>query len=299
MKVLRTPDDCFDKLPDYPFEPHYFDIGEPGDQVLRLHYVDEGPAEAPVVLCLHGEPSWSFLYRKMIPVFSGAGNRVLAPDLIGFGKSDKPADQEDYSYARHVSWIRTWIEALDLHSITLLGQDWGGLIGLRLLTEMPQRFARVSLSNTGLPTGDQKMSEAFDKWRAFSQEVVDFDAGLICNNFGRGPLAKAEINAYRAPFPDDSYLAGARRFPMLVPATPDDPATEANRAAWQALMNWTKPMLLCFSDGDPVTGGGDQPFLKLVPGTQDQPHITLNGSHFIQEQDGETWARAVLDWMAA
>lgn len=296
MKVLRTPDVCFTNLPCYPFEPHYLNIGT--RQALRIHYVDEGAADAPVVLCLHGEPSWSFLYRKMIPVFSGAGYRVLAPDLIGFGKSDKPADQGDYSYARHVNWIKEWIEALDLSGITLLAHDWGGMIGLRLLSDMPERFARASLSNTGLPTGDQKMPGAFEKWQAYSQQVAHFDAGQICNYFGRGSLTESEVNAYRAPFPDESYLAGARRFPMLVPSTPDDPATQATRAAWQVLMNWTRPMLLCFSDGDPVTAGADQPFLKLVPGAQNQPHITLHGGHFIQEEDGETWARAVLDWMA-
>jgi haloalkane dehalogenase len=297
MKSLRTPDERFERLSGYPFQAHYHTLEDPDLGELRIHYLDEGPATAPPVLCLHGEPSWSYLYRKMVPVFTAAGLRVIAPDLIGFGRSDKPANRADYSYANHVRWMTDWLRAMGLQEITLVAQDWGGLIGLRLVADMPERFARISLSNTGLPTGDHPMPEAFLKWRNWSQHTADFDAGLICNNFGHGSLSDEEIEAYRAPFPDDRYLEGARQFPALVPAMPDDPAADDNRNAWSRLMQWEKPMLLCFSDGDPVTRGGERPFMKVVPGTRDQPHITLKGSHFIQEEDGENWARAIVNWI--
>ncbi|MFC1795610.1 haloalkane dehalogenase [Pseudomonadota bacterium] len=297
MKVLRTPDERFENLPDFPFEPHYLNIEDQDLGGLRIHYLDEGPTDTPTILCLHGEPSWSFLYRKMIPVFTAAGYRVVAPDLPGFGRSDKPADRNDYSYSKHVQWMRDWLEAAGLKNITLLGQDWGGLIGMRLLAENPELFSRFSLSNTGLPTGDQSMGEAFERWRKFSQKDPEFDCGIIVNQFGRGSLSDEEIAAYRAPFPSNEYKEGARQFPMLVPTSPDDPASEDNRKAWSVLMGFEKPALMCFSDNDPITNGGDRPFLKLVPGTRNQPHITLKGSHFIQEEDGETWATAVVEWI--
>ena len=297
MTVLRTPDERFDKLPDFPFDAHYLDIQDRDLGRLRIHYLDEGPRDAPTVLCLHGEPSWSFLYRKMIPIFTAAGFRVVAPDLVGFGRSDKPADRNDYSYSKHVQWMSDWLEAAGLSDITLLGQDWGGLIGLRLLAENPALFTRFSISNTGLPTGDQGVSEAFERWRKFSQSDPEFDCGIIVNQFGRGSLSEEEIEAYRAPFPSNDYKEGARQFPMLVPTSPDDPASDDNRRAWSVLIGWEKPALMCFSDSDPITNGADRPFLKLVPGTRNQPHITLRGSHFIQEEDGETWARAVVKWI--
>jgi len=297
MTVLRTPDERFDELQNFPFEPHYLEVSDDDLGTLRIHFVDEGPRTTPVVLCLYGEPSWSFLYRKMIPVFTAAGFRAVAPDLVGFGRSDKPASRSDYSYKKHVQWMKDWLDAAGLTDITLLGQDWGGLIGLRLVAENPGLFSRFSLSNTGLPTGDQAMSEAFDRWRQFSQQDPEFDIGNIVNQFGRGSLSEAEIAAYRAPFPSNEYKEGARQFPLLVPASPDDPAAEDNRRAWQSLMQWDKPALMCFSDSDPITAGADRPFLKLVPGTRNQPHITLRGSHFIQEEDGETWAKAVVEWM--
>jgi haloalkane dehalogenase len=297
MTVLRTPDDRFDNLPGFPFEPHYCEIGDPDLGRLRIHYVDEGPAHGPVVLCLHGEPTWSYLYRKMIPVFAAAGFRTVAPDLVGFGRSDKPSERSDYSCAKHVRWMKDWVVAMGLCDVTLLGQDWGGLIGLRMVAELPERFARFSLSNTGLPTGDHQVNEAFHKWRKFSQEDPEFDTGYIVNLFGHGDLTEGEIEAYRAPFPSDEFKAGARQFPMLVPTEPDNPASAANREAWTVLMQWHKPALMCFSDADPIMAGGDKPFLSRVPGTRNQPHVTLKGRHFIQEEDGEAWARAVVDWM--
>ena len=296
MTVLRTPDERFENLPDFPFEARHMEIVDADLGRLRIHYVDEGPAHGPVVVCLHGEPTWSFLYRKMIPLFAAAGYRVLAPDLVGFGRSDKPSERSDYTYAKHVRWMSDWLVAMGLCDVTLLGQDWGGLIGLRMVAEMPERFARFSLSNTGLPTGDHAINEAFHRWRKFSQEDPDFDVGYIVNLFGRGDLSEQEMAAYRAPFPSEKFKAGARQFPVLVPTEPDNPASAANRQAWKVLMQWHKPALMCFSDADPIMAGGDKPFLKLVPGTRNQPHITLNGRHFIQEEDGERWAQAVIRW---
>jgi len=299
MSILRTPDECFDNLTGFPFAPHYLEIHDTDLGALRVHYLDEGPADGSVILCLHGEPSWSYLYRKMIPVFTAAGFRVIAPDLIGFGRSDKLSQRNDYSYKKHVRWMQDWLDGMGLADITLLAQDWGGLIGLRLLTGNPELFARFTLSNTGLPTGDQGAPEAFLRWQKFSQKDINFDIGNIINLFGSGSLSEDELAAYRAPFPADEFKAGARQFPLLVPTSPDDPEAEDNRIAWQKLMQWSKPALMCFSDSDPITAGGDRPFLKLVPGTQNQPHITLHGHHFIQEEAGETWARVVADWIAS
>lgn len=297
MRVLRTPDERFRDLPGFAFERHYRVVADPDLGPLRIHYVDEGPADGPVVLCLHGEPSWCYLYRHMIAELAARGARVLAPDLVGFGRSDKPARREDHSYARHVGWMRAWLEDLDLEGVTLVAQDWGGLIGLRLLAVMPQRFARLSLSNTGLPTGDQPMPEAFERWRTWSRETPQFDPGLVCNEFGRGDLTAAEMDAYRAPFPDESYLAGPRQMPSLVPASPDDPAREANLRAWARLAEWPGPVLLCFSDGDPITRGAHAAFRDRLPGAAGQPHRTLPGGHFVQERSGRAWARAIADWM--
>jgi haloalkane dehalogenase len=297
MTILRTPDDRFDNLPDFPFEPHYCEIRDADLGPLRIHYVDEGPGHGPVVLCLHGEPTWSYLYRRMIPLFAAAGLRTVVPDLVGFGRSDKPSERSDYTYARHVQWMKDWLVAMGLCDVTLLGQDWGGLIGLRLVAEIPERFARFSLSNTALPTGDIPANEAFQRWRKYSQEEPDFDIGHIVNLFGRGNLTEQEVEAYRAPFPSDAYKAGARQFPLLVPISPDDPAAPANRQAWKVLREWHKPALMCFSDSDPIMAGGEKPFLKLVPGTKNQPHVTLKGRHFIQEEDGEGWARSVIAWI--
>ena len=299
MTVLRTPDSCFESLPDFPFQPNYLEIQDENFGPLRIHYLDEGPVDGQVILCLHGEPTWSFLYRKMIPVFSAAGLRIVAPDLVGFGRSDKLPNRADYSYRAHVRWMADFLDAMKLSDITLVGQDWGGLIGLRLVAENPDRFARFTLSNTGLPTGDHPVNEAFHRWRRFSQEDPEFDTGFIVNLFGHGNLSPEEVRAYRAPFPADEFKAGARQFPMLVPTEPDNPAAEDNRRAWQQLMQWEKPALMCFSDADPIMAGGDKPFLKLVPGTRGQPHIKLKGRHFIQEEDGENWAQAVVAWIGA
>ena len=296
MNVLRTPEERFKDIPDFPYQPKYLEVVDEKIGALRVAYIDEGDANQPVVLCMHGEPTWSFLYRKMIPVFLSAGYRVIAPDLIGFGRSDKPTDRDAYSVANYVKWMSDWLNSLELNEITLVAQDWGGHIGLRLLTAMPEKFSRVSISNTGLQTGDEPMSDFFMGWRELSQTVEDFDIGLIVNMFDEGPLTEAEKDAYRAPFPSEEYKAGARQFPLLIPVSPDDPASEDNRNAWKVLEKWEKPMLLCFSDNDPLTGPCIEPFKNKVPGAKGQPHVTLNGLHFIQEQQGERWAQLVIDW---
>ena len=298
MEALRTPDDRFASLPDFRFAPHYVEIGA-GVDTLRVHYLDEGPPDADVVLLMHGEPSWCFLYRKMIPTLVAAGFRCVAPDLVGFGRSDKPIDRADYSYARHVEWMRAALfDALDLHDVTLVCQDWGGLIGLRLVAENPDRFARVVAANTFLPTGDAPPGEAFLNWQRFSQTVADFDVGFIVGSGCATALTDHVSAAYSAPFPDDRYKAGARQFPMLVPTSPDDPAAAANRTAWETLRAWDKPFLTAFSDKDPITRGGDRAFQREVPGCAGQPHTTIaGGGHFLQEDEGEQLARVVVAWL--
>jgi haloalkane dehalogenase len=300
MKTLRTPDDRFADLPGYPFEPQYAEIDDQDGGTLRVHYVDEGPRDAPPVVLLHGEPSWSYLYRHMIPVLVAAGSRVVVPDLVGFGRSDKPTETGDYTYARHVEWMRSLLfDHLDLRDITYFGQDWGGLVGLRLVALEPERYARVAIGNTGLPTGHGPASKAFLAWQKFSQETPDFPVGQIINGGCVTDLTTEVIAAYDAPFPDNSYKAGARIFPTLVPTSPDDPASADNVAAWQVLSQFDKPFLLCFSDQDAVTRGGDAPFLAKVPGAIGQPHTTIEGGgHFLQEDRGPELARVLVGFIA-
>jgi haloalkane dehalogenase len=294
MEILRTPDERFVNLPGYTFIPHYVEVDS-----LRIHYIDEGPEEAEPVLLLHGEPSWSYLYRKMIPIITAAGYRVIAPDLVGFGRSDKPAQREDYSYQRHVDWMRGLMRALNLWRITLVGQDWGGLIGLRLAAEHAHRFSRIVAANTFLPTGATPPGEAFLRWRRYSQETPIFHAGGIVKGGCATKLSPEVIAAYDAPFPDERYLAGARQFPMLVPIRPDDPAAEANRVAWKVLKRWEKPFLTAFGDSDLITRGGDLLFQSEVPGAKGLPHRTLVGAaHFLQEDKGEELAQIVVEFLA-
>ena len=293
MDALRTPDERFEDLPGYDFAANYVDIAG-----LRMHYVDEGPADAAPVLLLHGEPSWSYLYRTMIPPLVAAGHRVVAPDLIGFGKSDKPAEIGDYSYAGHVEWMRAFVETLDLRDITLFGQDWGSLIGLRIAAENGDRFSRIAIGNGALPTGDHAISEAFMQWREFATTSPKFDIGRIIQKATVSELPDEVVAAYDAPFPDDSFKAGARAFPALVPITPDDPASDANRRAWAALMDWQKPFLTTFSDKDPIMSGGEKVFKKLVPGAAGQPHVIIeDGGHFLQEDQGEQLAAVLASFI--
>lgn len=301
MDHLRTPDERFVNLPDHPFAPHYLEIdaGDGSGDRLRVHYVAEGPADAAPVLLLHGEPSWSFLYRTMIPGLVAAGHRVIAPDLVGFGRSDKPVSQDAYTYQSHVDWLRATVTGLGLSRITLFCQDWGGLLGLRLVAEHPGLFDRVVAANTFLPTGDRDPGEAFLRWRGFSQKVPEFPVGAIVQGATARPMSAAAVAGYDAPFPDESYKAGARKFPLLVPISTDDPARDANLAAWQVLKGWTKPFMTAFSDQDPITAGGDKVFQTAIPGAADQPHTTIaEGGHFLQEDAGPELAEAVNAFIA-
>jgi len=301
MQALRTPDDRFVDLPDFPFEPHYVTVpdGDGGD--LRVHYLDEGPAHAAPVLLMHGEPTWAYLYRKMVPVLVAAGHRCVVPDLVGFGRSDKPSEQSDYSYARHVDWMRSALfDALDLRDITLFGQDWGGLVGLRLVAADPDRYARLVVANTGLPTGDATPTDAFLAWQQFSREAEQFPIGGIINGGCVSDLPAEVVAAYDAPFPDDSYKAGARSFPSLVPTGSDDPAHDDQVAAWEVLGRFDRPVLCAFSDGDPITKGGERAFLRGMPGAEGQPHVTIEGGgHFLQEDKGPVVAEVVAAFIAA
>jgi haloalkane dehalogenase len=294
MKVLRTPEAAFEGVTDYPFAPHYLDVTDAMSGAnLRVHYIDEGPRDAPVVLMMHGEPSWSYLYRKMVAPLVAAGFRVVAPDLIGFGKSDKPAAQSDYSYARHVAWMRSWVEQLDLQNVTLACQDWGSLVGLRLVAEMPDRFAGVALSNGGLPEGGDA-PRAFAIWRAFSKWSPVFPIGKIVSAGTKRGLSPEEIAAYDAPFPNSSFKAGARIFPSFVPFE-NNVAVPDQKRAWQVFDTWEKPFLCCFSDQDRITRGGESRFIGRVPGTSGQNHRSLHGGHFIQEDDPEGFVACILE----
>ena len=283
MNILRTPDSCFDNLPDWDFKPHYTEISDSTTgQYLRLAYVDEGPRDGPAVLLMHGEPTWSYLYRHIIPQLVALGYRVVAPDLIGFGRSDKPADRNDYTYERHVAWLSSWQTTMDLSDITLFCQDWGGLLGLRLVAAFPESFGRVIAGNTGLPVG-KPASDGFMQWLAYSQSTNDLPVGQIVAMGVTRKLSREEVAAYNAPFPDASYKAGACQFPTLVPITPQHASVAENNAAWKVLSNFDKPFVTAFSDNDPVTQGGERPFQKQIPGAKGQAHVTLKGGHFLQE----------------
>jgi haloalkane dehalogenase len=299
MRILRTPDERFHHLPGYPFEPNYVEIPDGEGGILRIHYVDEGPKDAEAVLLLHGEPTWSYLYRKMIPIFIQAGYRTVAPDLVGFGRSDKPADRKDYTYQRHVDWTRAMLKHFSLAGITLVCHDWGGLIGLRLVAEKPEIFARVVATNTSLSTGQIPHTSAFVEWRKFSMDVPEFEVGWIIKMGSKTSPPDDVVAAYDAPFPDESYKEGARIFPALVPIKPDEPAAIANRQAWKILSNFEKPFLTAFSDSDPITSGRDTIFQTRIPGAKNQRHtIIKDAGHFLQEDKGEEFARVVIDFIA-
>jgi len=331
MDVLRTPDDRFENLMNFPYQPHYLmiDDGEGGE--LRIHYVDEGAREAPVVLLMHGQPAWCYLYRHMIPLLIEAGFRVIAPDLVGFGRSDKPAQPSDYTYARHVAWMSDWLTKLDLSNITVFFQDWGSLIGLRLVAAYPERFSHVVLSNGGMPAGlipeafapplkaayqdlevpaaselamrftDTTGIPGFLYWRKFaacSPEIAAPGSSVIGEVIG-SKLAEGEIAAYNAPFPDLSYAAGARQFPSLVPLFHDEPEVAENKSAWAVLEQFDKPFMLAFSDNDPVTAGGDKAFKERVPGCRGVQHRTISpAGHFVQQDQPEQCVQAILDVVA-
>lgn len=293
MPIIRTPDDRFEDLPGYPFAPHYVEVSG-----LRLHYVDEGSGPE-TFLCLHGEPSWSFLYRHMIPILAEKG-RVVAPDLVGFGKSDKYTELEDYSVQMHYDVLVGFIEALDLSGITLICQDWGGILGLPIAAAHAERFARLVIMNTGLPTGDTRMTEGFMQWRDFAQRTgrsMIVSKLFEMSTVTPGHFTEDIARAYDAPFPDERYKAGVASFPLLIPINPDDPGADLIRAGRDRLTQWDKPALVMFSDSDPVTRGGDRFFRKLIPTAQAQIDIAGAG-HFLQEEKGAEIAAHILTFVA-
>jgi len=296
VDFLRTPDARFANLEGYPFEPHYLDVTATGTRPLRMHYIDEGPRDGPPVLLLHGEPTWSYLYRTMIPPLVDAGHRVLAPDLIGFGRSDKPTHREDYTYLRHVEWVTSWLTALDLRDVTLVVQDWGSLIGLRVAAENVERFSKLFIANGFLSIADRPAPPAFLVWRAFAKYSPVLGCGRLVGAGTVHKLSRAVRAGYDAPFPDKSYQAGARAFPQLVPTSPSDPAVPANRVAWEVLGRWTKPVLCVFGANDRILGKADKPLIAHIPGAAGQPHARIRAGHFIQEDAGPELVRRLLDW---
>lgn len=299
MQILRTPEDRFANIPEFPYAPRYCEVSDDDGGTLRVAWVQDGPDDGDPVLMLHGEPSWSFLYRKMIPVLAEAGYRVVCPDLVGFGRSDKPTRREDHTYARHVEWMRSCVfDVLDLQNVTLVGQDWGGLIGLRLAAENPERFSRIVVANTGLPTGDIPMPEVWWKFREAIQNTPTLEVGRFVQAGCRRPMSDAVRAAYDAPFPDDTYTVAARAMPGLIPTTPDDPAAPANRSAWAKLCESPKPMLVAFSDGDPITGGMSPIFQSQMQGAKGIDHpVIRDAGHFLQEDAGEELAGHIVDFL--
>jgi haloalkane dehalogenase len=298
MDFLRTPDSRFAGLDGYPFAPHYLDVTADGTQALRMHYIDEGPRDGAPVVLLHGEPTWSYLYRTMIDPLAAAGHRVLAPDLIGFGRSDKPTRRTDYTYARHVQWMTSWLTQLDLTDVTVVVQDWGSLIGLRVAAENPDRFAKLFIANGFLPIADRPTPPAFRIWRAFAKYSPALPSGWLVDRGTVHSVGKKIRDGYDAPFPNKSYKEGSRAFPQLVPTSPDDPAIGANRAAWEVLGRWTKPVLCVFGARDPILGKADAPLIRHIPGAAGPPHARINAGHFIQEDAGAELVGRLLDWEA-
>ena len=297
MRTLRTPEERFADLPDFPYEPRYAQVADGP----RMAYVEAGPADGAPVVLLHGEPTWSFLYRHVMRELAAAGLRAIAVDLVGFGRSDKPAEIGDHSFAGHVEWIRALaFDRLDLHGLTLVGQDWGGLIGLRLVAEHPDRFARVVAANTGLPTGDQPMPDVWLRFREVVRTAPTLSVSRLVQSGCQTRLAPEVLAAYEAPFPDPSFMAAVRAMPNLVPATPDDPASEANRAAWRRLAAWDKPFLVAFSDGDPITGAMGPILARTIPGAAGLEHPVITGAgHFLQEDAGERLGTVIADFIRA
>ena len=300
MQKLRTPDERFAGLPDFPYAPRYGEIDDDDGGRLRMAWVEDGPESADPILMLHGEPSWSFLYRRTLPILIDAGHRVVCPDLVGFGRSDKPSRREDHTYAHHVEWVRALaFDVLNLTKVTLVGQDWGGLIGLRLAAEHPDRFARIVVANTGFPTGDVPMPEIWWQFRQAIQGAPTIEVGRFVQAGCRHPISDDVRAGYDAPFPDDSYCAGPRAMPGLVPTSPDDPAAPANRAAWAALKESSTPMLVAFSDGDPITGAMGPIFQREMRGARGRDHPVIHGAgHFLQEDAGEELAHHIVDFVS-
>lgn len=297
VEILKNDPSDFEGLKEWEYKEHFYTL-KTGYGDMNIHYIDEGSSSENTVLLLHGEPDWGYIYRKFIDPLVAAGVRVVVPDLPGFGKSDKLSERSSYTYEKYVNWMETWMKDLELNNITLFGQDWGGLIGLRLVAENEDMFKNVVISNTALPTGDISAGKAFEDWKNYAQTVENFHAGGIIKGGTVKGLDQYVIDAYNAPFPDDSYKEAARHFPMLVPVTPDNPSSQKNREAWEMLKNWNKPFLCVFSEQDQIFNGVDKAFTKLIPGCQNQPHKTIQGGHFIQEDNPEECIEAILHVLA-
>jgi len=297
VEILKNDPSDFEGLKEWEYKENFYTL-KTGYGDMNIHYIDEGSSSENTVLLLHGEPDWGYIYRKFIDPLVAAGARVVVPDLPGFGKSDKLSERSSYTYEKYVNWMETWMKDLKLNNITLFGQDWGGLIGLRLVAENEDMFKNVVISNTALPTGDISAGKAFEDWKNYAQTVENFHAGGIIKGGTVKGLDQYVIDAYNAPFPDDSYKEAARQFPMLVPVTPDNPSSQKNREAWEVLKNWNKPFLCVFSEQDQIFNGVDKAFTKLIPGCQNQPHKTIQGGHFIQEDNPEECIEAILHVLA-
>jgi len=329
MKTLRTPDERFEDLPGWPYAPHYTEVPDGDGGTLRIHHVDEGPPDGAIVLCMHGQPTWSYLYRHMIPLLTAEGLRVIAPDLVGYGRSDKPAALDDYSYGNQVAWLEAWLLANDLRDVSFVGQDWGGLIGLRLVAAHADRFAGVCIANTGMPVPPATLPEeriaavarfregptptmpevmqaiasarekgnfefGFAHWQKWCRDTEDLPVSLAIAGIVDGrTLTPEEIAAYDAPYPDASYKMGPRAMPTHVPTLPDDPSREPNIEAWKVFDAWEKPFVCAFTDNDPVSAGAEQPFLERVPKARNLP--IEGGGHFLQEGRAEAFVSRVLE----
>lgn len=299
MTVLRAPDERFASLPEFDVEPHYLDVDGGDLGPLRMHYVDEGSRGAKVVLLLHGEPTWSYLFRRTFPPLVEAGYRVIAPDLVGFGRSDKPARLADYTYERHVGWLTQFCARLALRDVVMVGHDWGGLLGLRLATEVDGLVAGYVATNHGYPTGDMPANEALAAWQEFAATTHDFDIGAIVARACADPVDPAVVAAYDAPFPDDAHKAGARCFPALIPVVPDDPSSDAVRRSRARLAEWTRPFLTVFGADDPIAGAADAMFQQLVPGAAGMPHARIAGAgHNMPEDAGARLGELVAEFAA-
>lgn len=292
MSILRTPESRFENLKDFNFKPNYLELSHKSES-MRMHYLDENKDSNDVVLLLHGEPTWCYLYRHIIPILTKAGKRVIAPDLIGFGKSDKLTNKEDYTYANHIMWVSQLFDHLQLDNVVLFAQDWGGLIGLRILAENPEKFSGLVVSNSGLPIGSGA-SEGFKQWLNYSQTVEDFNAGKIVYQGSLKALDNYEIDAYNAPFPDDSFKVAARVFPTIVPITKEHAEVEENIKAWEVLKKFDRPTVAIFGEHDASFRGGDKYIIEKIAGAKGMNHQRINAGHFSQENQPELIADTIL-----
>lgn len=308
MKVIQTPDSCFEGLHQYPFEPNFAEVPDLDGGTLRVHYIDEGPADGPAVVFIHGNPSWSYAWRNVVPAVADAGYRAIAVDLVGLGRSDKPTEMSDFSVARHVEWMRSaLIDVLDLRDFTLVLQDWGGIVGLRILAQHPDRIARICLSNTGLflrdpaePITPEDLVPAgpFAGFQKMIRETPEWKHWEMLSAMTLSDLPEEVVAGYRAPYPEATYMAGNRQFTQLLATTADNPQLPDNWEAWQVIKQFDRPFVTIFSDQDQISAKGYERFVGTVPGTKDQPHeIIKGGSHFFQEDVIDAYNASLIRWL--